>query len=400
MRATSTRAVPPPAETDRHSDTDRVIGLAARFIASGYVFYLFVISDLIRMQAPYYPDWWTPLAMGLAFLPAVALFLASFRRAGPFIVRSSLACSVGYVLAAVGTLLLWPEGQIPNTPWLCMFPGLSAMAVALVFPARYALTYLAAVSVLSELLHLQRPDEQKASSVLSVIDNFTFSLPFVTALLVIIHTARVLDATRPQVYVAAAATAAARARELEHERFTDLIHDWVMAGLGSVSRHAAPETVRHQAQVALEKLDSVRDGPAGADEPVDAMVTAAALRTSVRDVSPTLDVDVHFSDGTDDLLIPHTTVRALSVSVAESVRNCFKHAGRDVVPVVTADFRADGVTITIADDGVGFDVEKHRPDRFGLRRMRDQVNRLDGASLRIRSQPGDGTTVTLTWTAS
>jgi signal transduction histidine kinase len=50
------------------------------------------------------------------------------------------------------------------------------------------------------------------------------------------------------------------------------------------------------------------------------------------------------------------------------------------------------VTLTIHDDGVGFDLNELESDRFGLRGMRERAE-LIGAHLRVDSAPGQGTTV-------
>jgi signal transduction histidine kinase len=76
----------------------------------------------------------------------------------------------------------------------------------------------------------------------------------------------------------------------------------------------------------------------------------------------------------------------------EGLNNAIRHARASRVEV-TLDFTApEGVTLTIVDDGVGFD--QHRPANphgFGLVSMRERAERL-GASLLIRSNPVSGGT--------
>ena len=47
----------------------------------------------------------------------------------------------------------------------------------------------------------------------------------------------------------------------------------------------------------------------------------------------------------------------------------------------------DAATLTIEDDGVGFDPRRVGEDRHGLRGMRERA-RLAGGTLRITSRPG------------
>ena len=88
---------------------------------------------------------------------------------------------------------------------------------------------------------------------------------------------------------------------------------------------------------------------------------------------------------------------------AEALRNFLTHAaGPDRSPVTrTAALRsdADGVTITVSDDGRGFDPERAPISRHGvsgsiIARMHDAQGQA-----RIDSSPGAGTTVTLSWSA-
>ena len=58
---------------------------------------------------------------------------------------------------------------------------------------------------------------------------------------------------------------------------------------------------------------------------------------------------------------------------------------------------AQEVEIQVADDGIGFDFEGLDDARFGLRGMRERAEEV-GARLRIESQAGRGTSVTLKMT--
>lgn len=75
-----------------------------------------------------------------------------------------------------------------------------------------------------------------------------------------------------------------------------------------------------------------------------------------------------------------------------SVRNAIKHAGTDKLRVSL--FETDGrATLTVVDEGVGFDLEKVRHTvGLGLRSMEERA-RLVGGELSIQSRPGHGTEV-------
>ena len=58
--------------------------------------------------------------------------------------------------------------------------------------------------------------------------------------------------------------------------------------------------------------------------------------------------------------------------------------------------QADQATLEVRDWGCGFDTEATAENRFGLEGIRER-SRLLGGKLRIRSQPGKGTLIRLTF---
>ena len=78
----------------------------------------------------------------------------------------------------------------------------------------------------------------------------------------------------------------------------------------------------------------------------------------------------------------------------EALNNAVKHAGATAVSVSLV--REDGtLTLQVRDDGAGFDVGQPRPGHLGLHTMQERAAAA-GATLRIDSVPGAGTTVTAT----
>jgi signal transduction histidine kinase len=86
----------------------------------------------------------------------------------------------------------------------------------------------------------------------------------------------------------------------------------------------------------------------------------------------------------------------------EALRNVDRHAhARHVVASArirhreaAGDHQEAVLEVSIADDGVGFDVDTPRPGHFGLRGMREQAE-LIGARLHVSSGPRRGTSVTI-----
>lgn len=80
--------------------------------------------------------------------------------------------------------------------------------------------------------------------------------------------------------------------------------------------------------------------------------------------------------------------------VIEAIRNAMRHAAADVIAVSGSSI--DGiVTVSIADDGRGFDTQAVPPNHFGIRSMKGRAELLGGTVL-VDSQVGGPTIVTLT----
>jgi signal transduction histidine kinase len=98
--------------------------------------------------------------------------------------------------------------------------------------------------------------------------------------------------------------------------------------------------------------------------------------------------------------IPHLDAdieTALFRLTQEALNNCRKHAQANTVWIDLA--FGDEITLRIADDGVGFDVDEWRATkpthRFGLHGMRERVERL-GGRFDLQTRPGGGVVLTAT----
>jgi signal transduction histidine kinase len=83
--------------------------------------------------------------------------------------------------------------------------------------------------------------------------------------------------------------------------------------------------------------------------------------------------------------------RALYFTCIEAVQNALKH-GQPGRITVTVSPTADDVTVTVDDDGRGYDVAK-QPTGSGTTNMRDRVESV-GGTLAVRTAEGGGTSVT------
>ncbi|WP_071393494.1 sensor histidine kinase [Bacillus tuaregi] len=82
---------------------------------------------------------------------------------------------------------------------------------------------------------------------------------------------------------------------------------------------------------------------------------------------------------------------ALFRLVQEAVQNAMKHAEASEV-MVKLEFQRDYLTVIVRDNGKGFDMEKKKPNSFGLIGMKERVELLEG-ELSFDSKVGKGTMV-------
>jgi PAS domain S-box-containing protein len=93
-------------------------------------------------------------------------------------------------------------------------------------------------------------------------------------------------------------------------------------------------------------------------------------------------------DGIPEMLPPEITITLFRV-VQEALQNAIKHSGAHHVSVQMS-VDAAGLRLMVADDGVGFDVDRVQRRGLGLVTMRERLE-LIGGSLSIMTRPGAAT---------
>jgi signal transduction histidine kinase len=93
--------------------------------------------------------------------------------------------------------------------------------------------------------------------------------------------------------------------------------------------------------------------------------------------------------------LPPDVKVALYRIAQEALNNVAKHSGAGQA-TVRLRCQAERVELCISDDGRGFDPGETSPDSLGLGIMRERVAAIS-ARLRIESQIGGGTRVTVGW---
>ena len=149
-------------------------------------------------------------------------------------------------------------------------------------------------------------------------------------------------------------------------------------------RHQVEDDIRE----ARQSIWNLRSPRLEQQDLVTSLREAVELAAGSRNVRLTFDVT-----GTPRRATSHVEEQVLRIG-REAVSNALRHARASRV-TVTLGFAASDITLTVDDDGPGFDVEQCSPanDHFGLTTMRERAESA-GGSFRIHSAPGRGTTVT------
>ena len=204
----------------------------------------------------------------------------------------------------------------------------------------------------------------------------------------------------------------------ERNRLARDLHDSVTQVLFSASLLAEvlPQIWRRDPEQAVESLASLKRLTRGALSEMRTLLLelrpAAVVKTPLPELLSQLTEAV---TGRTDLPfrlriqrtspLPEDAHVAIYRIAQESLNNVVKHAQAGRVDVSLSSFvvpsdaengERTGVTLTIADDGIGFDQAQLRSEHLGLSIMVERAADI-GADLSIISEVGIGTTVTVAW---
>jgi PAS domain S-box-containing protein len=215
----------------------------------------------------------------------------------------------------------------------------------------------------------------------------------------------------------------------ERNRLARELHDTVTQDIFSASLLAESiprnwQTNRTVAEASLEQLhDLTRGALAGLRvlllelRPTDLEQVPLAqllrqLGVAMRSRAGAAAMAVQVDDGTDGgvgdgragaaATLPMDVKVALYRLAQEALTNAVKHAAARTITVrlhALQTAQTGGRGLEIADDGRGFDPQAIPPGHLGLAMMRERA-RAVGATLRVQSQPGQGTTVVVEWQPS
>jgi signal transduction histidine kinase len=204
-----------------------------------------------------------------------------------------------------------------------------------------------------------------------------------------------------------------RQRQLERIR-ADIardLHDDIGGDLSSISMlsQAAGRQIARQPEQALATLQligesarqvltnmrqivwSLTESPAGGD------VFASRFSEIARALFEYQDVELHldFPPLSAGNLVSAPLKRAVFLAYKELLHNALRHSSACHI-YVTLSVQESVLTLTVTDDGVGFSADDEAFSGNGLRSLQQRATDM-GGTLKIRSGPGEGASLTLAW---
>jgi signal transduction histidine kinase len=217
------------------------------------------------------------------------------------------------------------------------------------------------------------------------------------------------DVARRAALAVANARLHAQVRELttlrERERIGRDLHDGVIQDIyaGTLQLEALAEDLPEEMQ---ERLLGVADHFSGVIQDVrtyikglrarelEGRLLSEGLAALVREVGERSDLAATYAVEGTPYRVPDETANALLQITREALSNVIKHAAATTAHVRLA-YAGEGVMLTIADDGRGFDSEEARGETHrGLRNLRMRAVEVGGV-FSVQSALGAGTTLSV-----
>ena len=308
-------------------------------------------------------------------------------------------------LAPILVLILWPilanNGVgLPDDfrPWIWWAMGMSAISISVAF--KPPLSLIGAIGItLAWFLFAAEPyggavelERRIQDSVLVLMLGGVFGS---LAGLIIAQFGKVDEANSNSLREA---VARAQRETLERERglVYALVHDRVLNTLlvaAKAKKDGEYKSASESAQQALLELSSMGSAVA-TQQSVSSLALFQGLNSSAREYE---DVVIS-SAGEGSISVPVEVGEALTQAALQAIENSRTHSGANKTYLHTQSSKGK-VEITVKDYGKGFRTSRVSRNRLGVRLS--IVGRVEavGGRARVKSQPGKGTEVSLSWTA-
>jgi len=344
----------------------------------------------------------TEPAMVMAGLLALSIFAFVVSTVVQRVRRTAAAAVSGIYLIA---LLTWPLFMVDPTlvlaskPWLWYLCTVATSCAAIALPLVWAAAYTVVVPVVYGVVRVL-PSGGAAETLLAVLD-VCYAVLLGGVVLIIIYVLRgataKVDAAQSNALSQYSVAVRHHATEVERVEVDSIVHDSVLATLLSaagVHNAKSAELAAIMARSAIIRLQEA-SGERNLD---DASVTVGRLAARIRRTADETGIFTVTESCVEGRSVPEQAAEALYSASVQAMVNSVQHAGAASSRRVTVGGNDQGgCTIEIIDTGCGFDMTGVASVRLGLRvSIHDRVASAGGVAV-LRTSPGHGTTVTLTW---
>lgn len=376
------------------------------FGVTAIAFFTLTIGPIIT-ELPYVTPVWDLVAAILVFGMPPALAIACRLLDLATLKRALGAYAVIFAIVVITWLpaMLNHAMPIELSPWPFGLTALGTVPAALAWRPAIAWGYLVAnAAVVAPIRFFAAGGGDLAVGVQDALFTLTFASIFTALAMVAMRNGYALDRLATISMASAARVAASEAKTREQGRLDALVHDEVMAALyyASQDQPELDESVRRQAARALNQLARVHSEVDGEQAvPVDDFVTR------MRSIAATQTAPVSFEvAGERSQPIPGAVAAAFAEATTEALRNSVAYAAGSgakkvhdsVSRLARIELSTNGVTVTVEDDGVGFDERTVEPHRLGiLVSIRGRLAVEAGGSATVESKPDHGVLVRMDW---
>jgi len=337
---------------------------------------------------------WIGLAVILASLAAQVVMLAKGVERVGWHAAAVLALLAGLGLGLAGTWqaaavapVWWPMRYLLATAMFVVVAGRSwhrAVLVGLLLAFHLVLrplTWAAAGIPWGETLARQLAAE-------AGLGVFSATVMYVI-METLLRAARFTDESQAAAVREGQRAAIAQARERSAREVERFVHDEVLHTLRTIAMDRRQVSAAAAVNAAARLEGFLQEVP-------DQVAEGATLAERLTDAARAVDLHVQVT-ADESVSVPPDVNDALVLATLEALRNVKRHAHTSEARVT---LRRAGLTVIVevADEGVGFDPTASHP-RTGMRSSILQRMLDVGGEAEVRSRPGQGTTVLLSWRA-
>lgn len=180
----------------------------------------------------------------------------------------------------------------------------------------------------------------------------------------------------------------------QHARTSRVVHDEVLSVL-TTAMHTdgpPPPVLRGAAGRAVAALDESVGAQTTRTDLIPVGEAVGVIAGNLR----LIDDDVALETRVDDGVIRRDVAEATALAAGEALRNSLRHAGDRASRRVRLAVSPEHLRVTVEDDGIGFAPEDVDYGMGIPESIERRMSELGGSAL-LRSRPGHGTEVALTW---